>query len=79
MNDENHSHRNDPDYLARSLARYRGQVALVRGGRSEQLVFYTAPPEGQTHYLRLNLVAAVFTNTARGGALLRRVPARALL
>lgn len=35
MNDENHSHRNDPDYLARSLARYRGQLALVRGGRSD--------------------------------------------
>lgn len=35
MNDENHSHRNDPDYLARSLARYGGRVALIRGGRSD--------------------------------------------
>lgn len=35
MNDENHSHRNDPDFLARSLGRYAGHVALIRGGRSD--------------------------------------------
>lgn len=35
MDDENHSHRNDPDFLARSLARYAGPVALIRGGRSD--------------------------------------------
>lgn len=35
MNDENHSHRNDPDHLARSLARYAGPLALIRGGRSD--------------------------------------------
>ena len=34
----------------------------VRGDRSDRLAFYTAPPDGQTHYLRLKLVAAVFTN-----------------
>lgn len=34
----------------------------VHGDRSDRLAFYTAPPEGQTHYLRLKLAAAVFTN-----------------
>jgi pimeloyl-ACP methyl ester carboxylesterase len=35
MNDENHSHRNDPEFLARSLSRYEGPLALIRGGRSD--------------------------------------------
>tara|TARA_B100001105_G_scaffold236248_2_gene211929 strand:- start:1463 stop:2266 length:804 start_codon:yes stop_codon:yes gene_type:complete len=35
MNEENHGHRNDPDYLSRSLARFLGPVALIRGGRSD--------------------------------------------
>jgi len=37
----------------------------IRGGRTDKMTFYTAPPEGRTQYLRLNLVAAVFTNTTQ--------------
>ncbi|MDP1691147.1 MAG: alpha/beta hydrolase [Burkholderiaceae bacterium] len=35
MNDENHSHRNDPTFFERALAQFRGPLLLVRGGRSD--------------------------------------------
>lgn len=37
----------------------------IRGERSDKLAFYTLPPKGRTQYLRLNLVAAVFTNATQ--------------
>ncbi len=35
MNDENHSHRNDPAYFERALAGFGGELMLIRGARSD--------------------------------------------
>lgn len=37
----------------------------LQGQRSERLAFFTAPPPGQTQYLRLRILAAIFTNAAQ--------------
>ncbi len=61
MNDENHSHRNDPAFFERALARYRGSILLVRGERSDVI------SEGGAAVFRQTFPQARYVNVQGAG------------
>ncbi len=61
MNDENHSHRNDPNYFERALSGYRGELLLIRGARSDVI------SEAGAERFRVSFPRARFVNLAGAG------------
>jgi len=61
MNDDNHSHRNDPAYFERALAGYAGELMLIRGARSDVI------SEAGAERFRQTFPRARFANLAGAG------------